>query len=99
MVAMCLWFGANVLATAAVINICVDTLAQISPVFAKPVVGATFILLPCPILAAINIRGVRIGSRTVQPVTAAKLIPLLILVIAGAFAIRPEHLAWAGCLS
>jgi len=96
MVAMCLWFGANVLATAAVINICVDTLTQLSPVFGKPAVRAAFILLTYAILAAINIRGVRIGSRTVQTVTAAKLIPLLILVIAGAFAIRPENLAWPG---
>lgn len=96
MVAMCLWFGANVLATAAVINICVDTLAQLSPIFATPVVRATFILLTYAIFAWINIRGVKIGSGTVQTVTAAKLVPLLILVIAGAFAIRPENLTWPG---
>ena len=96
MVAMCLWFGANVLATAAVVNICVDTLAQISPVFGTPAVRMVFIFLTYAAFAALNIRGVKLGSSVVQTVTAAKLLPLLVLVIVGAFAIRPENLAWPG---
>jgi amino acid transporter len=95
-VAMSLWFGANVLATAAVVNVCVDTLAQLMPVFGNPVVRAGFILATYGTLAAINIRGVKTGSGVVQTVTAGKLIPLLVLVTLGAFAIRSENLTWPG---
>jgi basic amino acid/polyamine antiporter, APA family len=96
LVAMCLWFGANVLATAAVINVCVDTLAQLSPVFETPVVRGSFIVVVYALLAWINIRGVKVGSRLVQTVTAAKLIPLLVLVVVGVFFIRPSNLSWPG---
>jgi amino acid transporter len=95
-VAMSLWFGANVLATAAVVNVCVDTLAQLMPVFGNPVVRAGFILATYGTLTAINIRGVKTGSGVVQTVTAGKLIPLLVLVTLGAFAIRSENLTWPG---
>lgn len=95
-VAMSLWFGANVLATAAVVNVCVDTLAQLLPVFGNPIVRAGFILTAYGTLAAINIRGVKTGSGVVQTVTAGKLIPLLVLVTVGAFAIRAEDLSWPG---
>ncbi|MEO8577848.1 MAG: amino acid permease, partial [Gemmatimonadales bacterium] len=95
-VAMCLWFGANVLATAAVINVCVDTLAQISPVFGNSLVRGAFIIVSYGVLAAINIRGVKTGSHVVQTVTFAKLLPLLILVGVGAFAINPQNLTWPG---
>jgi amino acid transporter len=95
-VAMCLWFGSNVLATAAVINVCVDTLAQLAPAFGTPVVRATFIILSYALFAWINIRGVRVGSGVVQTVTAAKLIPLLLLIAVGVFAVRPSNLAWPG---
>ena len=96
MVAMCLWFGANVLATAAVVNIGVDTLATMAPVFGTPIVRVVIIVLTYAILAWINIRGVKTGSGVVQTVTAAKLLPLLILVIAGAFVINPANLSWPG---
>ena len=96
LVAMCLWFGANVLATAAVINVCVDTLAQLSPVFGTQLVRGGFIIVVYALLAWINIRGVKVGSGLVQTVTAAKLIPLLVLVVIGAFFIRPSNLSWPG---
>lgn len=96
MVAMCLWFGANVLATAAVVNVGVDSLAALAPVFGAPMVRGGVILLTYAALAWINIRGVKIGSGVVQTVTAAKLMPLLILVVVGAFAIKPLNLNWPG---
>jgi amino acid transporter len=43
-------------------------------------------------LAAINIAGVRYGSWTVNFMTVAKLIPLLLFIVAGLFAIDPEAL-------
>jgi APA family basic amino acid/polyamine antiporter len=47
-------------------------------------------------LATINVRGVRSGSRVVQIVTAAKLLPLAILVGTGIWFVKPEALSWSG---
>jgi len=40
------------------------------------------------------VRGVRQGTRLNAVATAAKLVPLLLLVVVGAFAVRPGNLAW-----
>jgi basic amino acid/polyamine antiporter, APA family len=95
-VATSLWFGSAVLASAAVANIFVDTLPQISPRLSGPVVRNGTLILIYVGLAAINIRGVKIGSGVVQTVTVAKLTPLMILVGVGLFAINAENLAWSG---
>ena len=94
-VAMSLWVS-TVLASAAVANIFVDTLSQISPRLGNPVIRNGTLILMYAALAAINIRGVKIGSGVVQTVTAAKLTPLLILVGVGLFAINARNLAWPG---
>jgi amino acid transporter len=94
-VAMSLWLS-TVLSSAAVANIFVDTLSQISPRFEQPLIRNGTLILIYAALAAINIRGVKIGSGLVQTVTAAKLTPLLILVGVGLFAINARNLAWPG---
>ena len=96
MVAMCLWFGANVLATAAVVNVFVDALAQLSPAFGGSGIRAAIIIVVYAGLALLNIRGVKTGSGVVQTVTAAKLLPLLVLVGLGAFAVNSANLTWTG---
>jgi len=95
-VATSLWFGSAVTASAAVANIFVDTLAQISPSLGGPVVRNGTLVVIYAALAVINIRGVKIGSAVVQTVTAAKLTPLLILVGVGLFAINAGNLSWPG---
>src|SRR5712691_6281341 len=45
-------------------------------------------------LAAVNVRGVKIGVRLVELVTLAKLLPLLELVLAGIWFVNPDHLRW-----
>lgn len=95
-VATSLWFGANVLASAAVANVFVDTMANISPVFGGRTVRAVVLILMYALFATINIRGVKLGSRAVQTVTLAKLTPLLILVAFGIFAVNIQNLAWPG---
>jgi len=95
-VATSLWFGSAVTASAAVANIFVDTLGQISPSLSGPVVRNGTLIVIYAALAAINIRGVKIGSAVVQTVTAAKLTPLLILVGVGLFAINAGNLSWPG---
>jgi amino acid transporter len=95
-VATSLWLGSAVLASAAVASVFVDTLGQISPRLGEPVVRSVILILMYVGLAAVNIRGVRIGSGIVQTVTAAKLTPLLILVGVGLFAINAGNLSWPG---
>jgi len=45
-------------------------------------------------LAAINVRGVKLGARVVEVIAAAKLLPLLIFVAAGIWLVQPEYLRW-----
>ncbi len=85
-----------VLAGAAVMNAFVGTLGQLSPVLVTPVVRVAIIVAVYGVLTFINIRGVKLGSIVVQGVTAAKLIPLLLLVAVGLFFIKPHNLAWPG---
>jgi amino acid transporter len=45
-------------------------------------------------LAAVNVRGVAPGAGLVEVVTAAKLLPLLTLVLAGIWSVHSNYLAW-----
>lgn len=95
-VAMSLWFGSTVLASAAVANVFIDTLAVLIPAVGGKVARAGILLFAYTAFAAINIRGVRMGSRLVQTVTLAKIAPLLFLVAFGLLAINTANLAWPG---
>jgi len=90
------WFGSTVLATAAVANVFVDTLAEIEPVFGDRIVRGIVLVAMFALFAFINVRGVKSGARVVKTVTVAKLTPLLILVVAGLFAVNVQNLAWPG---
>lgn len=94
MVAMLLWFGSNVMASAAVINVFADSLGQFAPGLANKAVKVAIIVAVYAALAVLNIRGVKIGSRVVQTVTVAKILPLLTLVVFGFFAINSANLTW-----
>ncbi len=94
MVAMLLWFGSNVMASAAVVNVFADSLGQFAPSMANKAVKDAIIVAVYAGLAVLNIRGVKIGSRVVQTVTVAKILPLLILVVFGFFAINGANLTW-----
>jgi amino acid transporter len=85
-----------VLASAAVVNVFADTVARISPALGAPGPRAALIIAVYAIFAAINIRGVKLGSGVVQTVTLAKLTPLLILIGVGLFFVKPANLAWPG---
>jgi amino acid transporter len=47
-------------------------------------------------LAVVNVRGVSVGARLVEVVTAAKLVPLLVFVLAGVWFVHADYLAWPG---
>jgi APA family basic amino acid/polyamine antiporter len=89
-------FVTCILAGAAVMTAFVGTLGKLSPGFDAPYVKFALITVIYAALTIINIRGVKLGSVLVQTVTAAKLIPLLILVGVGLFFIDPHNLAWPG---
>jgi amino acid transporter len=54
------------------------------------------LLLALAALAAVNVRGVGVGARTIEAATLAKLVPLVGFVIAGAAFVEPRNLAWSG---
>lgn len=95
MVAVGLWMS-MILASASVANVFIDSLAQMLPVVGTTVARTAILVLLYAALAWINIRGVKFGSGIVQTVTAGKLVPILVLIVFGAFAVQGANLAWPG---
>jgi amino acid transporter len=95
MVAVGMWLS-MILSSAAVASIFIDTLAELVPALGTPFARNTIIVLLYALLALINVRGVKLGSRSVQTVTAGKLIPILILLAFGLFAVNSANLSWPG---
>jgi len=87
-------FTTNVLSVAAVLNVLVGAIAAIVPGLANTTGRIVLMLLVYGILATINVHGVRAGTAAVATTTIAKLIPLLIFIVAGIFFIKPEALAF-----
>jgi APA family basic amino acid/polyamine antiporter len=84
-------------AVAAIVHVMFDALATAVPALtgSGPARSAAIVLFFGG-LALLNIRGVKAGTRLSMVTTAAKLVPLLLLIIVGVFAIRPANLAWTG---
>ncbi|MGD8331214.1 MAG: APC family permease [Acidobacteriota bacterium] len=91
--AMLFWFGWCALSDAAIAVAMVETLALAFPLLGDPVARALFIVAVLTVLALVNIRGVRTGVRLVIFNTVAKLVPLLLLLVAGLFAVSADNLA------
>ena len=81
-------------AVAAVATVLADSVAALVPALAGSFARATLLLGTFALFTLVNIAGVRQGTRLNTIATVAKLLPLLLLIAAGAFAVRPEHLAW-----
>jgi len=84
----------QVAASAAVASICATSVGALMPALAHPVPRAGVLLLLYGGLAAVNVRGVRLGARVIDVLTAAKLAPLILVIVVGAFVIAPAQLAW-----
>ena len=78
-------------AMAAVATVLVANLGALVPVLASRTASALFLGVVYAVFATINILGVERGARVNTALTVAKLLPLLLLVVGGAFAINPEH--------
>jgi APA family basic amino acid/polyamine antiporter len=81
-------------ASAAIATVFTGSIGVISPSLAGAVPRAVLLVLLYAALAIVNIRGVSAGMRIVEALTTAKLLPLILLVIVGAFFVRPANLAW-----
>jgi len=90
-----LFWCSQTVASAAVAMVCVGSLAALVPALGTPIPHAALLIVLYGGLAALNIRGVRSGVSIVETLTAAKLLPLILLVIVGAFFVRPVNLQWS----
>ncbi len=81
-------------AVAAVATVLADSVAALAPALEGPAARAALLLGTFALFSLVNIAGVRQGTRLNAIATVAKLLPLLLLIVAGLFAVRPEHLAW-----
>jgi len=86
--------GFCVAANAAVATVMMDALANALPGVAQGPGRAAAIVSLYVVLAALNILGVRLGARLAVGATAGKLLPLLLILAAGAMAVRWQHLQW-----
>ena len=87
------WFGFIALADAAITVAMVEAMTIALPALGESIPRAAFIIALFVFLAAVNIKGVKAGVRLYVFNTVAKLIPLLLLLAAGLFAINMENLA------
>lgn len=94
MVGMLLFTANGAFANAAVAALFANTVALLVPWFAAPFARAGLLVGMYCAFAWLNVRGARGGVAAVQATTVVKLMPLVLLVVAGAFFIHPENLRW-----
>jgi APA family basic amino acid/polyamine antiporter len=80
-------------ATAAVASVFGASLGAFFPPLGSGIGRALLLAVLFATLAVINVRGVRQSTRLIEIVTVAKLLPLIALVIAGAFYVEPAQLS------
>ena len=83
-------------ALAAVATVFADTMGALVPALSGAAGRAAVLAATLALLAWVNVRGVRQGTTVNVVSTVAKLLPLLVLLAAGAFAVKGENLAWRG---
>jgi len=87
------WFGFSALADAAITVAMVEVMATVFPILGSSIPRALFILGLFLFMALVNIRGARAGMRLVVINTLVKLIPLVLLLVVGLFAINGVNLS------
>lgn len=80
-------------ATAAVSTVFAASAGRLVPALGTPVARALLLVAAYVTVAAINIRGVKQGTRLIGVVSLLKLAPLLLLATLGFVAVNPENLA------
>jgi amino acid transporter len=92
------WLMAS-FAVASVASAFAGSIGALTPVADNQVARGALLAALFAGLAFVNVRGVSSGSRVVQIVTVAKLLPLAIFVISGIWFIDPRALGWPGAPS
>jgi amino acid transporter len=88
-----LWAGISV-ATAAVASFFADAVGALFPALASSTARKLTITVVLAAFAWLNIAGIRGASRFVSVMTVAKLLPLALFILVGAFAVKGDNLAW-----
>jgi amino acid transporter len=88
------FFGWSILGSAALMNVIADSLAAIFPVFANPLVRASFFFVLIGFMIFINVRGAKQGIVLVKGITIIKLLPLLGIIIFGFSKVKTVNLHW-----
>ena len=86
-----LWL-VGIFATAAVSTVFASGLGLLIPALAGRPIQVLVLVVVYAFWSLVNLRGVTLGARLNAVATAAKLLPLLLVVIGGAFAIDPANL-------
>ena len=95
LVGVLLWLTGTV-AFAAVATIFADNTARLVPVFGAPGRRTGLLVVVLLALSAANVVGVRQGARVNAIAAAVKLLPLLLLIAGGLFAVDAANLRWNG---
>ncbi len=88
------WLGASVISDGAVANALVDTLKVFFPTLNNEIYRVLFFIVIFGGLAMLNIRNVKNGVRFIEFTALGKLLPLVILILAGTFFVSPTNLKW-----
>ncbi|HVO09407.1 MAG TPA: APC family permease [Vicinamibacteria bacterium] len=95
MAGVLLWLS-DALGNASVAVALAASLGVLLPALGRGLGRATLLAGLFALLALVNVRGVGPGVRLVKAITAAKLVPLALLVAAGLAFVAPANLAWPG---
>jgi amino acid transporter len=77
------WLGCQVVASAVAATVFADAAAVLAPPLAGPLPRALLLVAVYTGLVVLNVRGVQVGTRAVEILTVAKVLPLVLLVVAG----------------
>jgi len=86
-------------ALAAVSTLFADAVGALVPALAGRAARTAVLAATFALLAGVNVLGVRQGTAVNVVSTVAKLLPLLLLLVAGIFAVKSNNLAWSGAPS
>ncbi len=86
----------GVAAVSGVATALLDQLGTLVPIFERGAARLLVLAAVLTTLARLNVRGVRIGTRLIEAVTALKLAPLVVFVATGAVFLDWSALAWPG---
>lgn len=88
------WIGGCVFSDAAIANALANTLKYFFPFLENDIYRGVFLFIVFGLLALLNIRSVKNGVRFIEFTSLAKLIPLVVLVIAGTGFVSTQNLHW-----